>query len=83
MNNPLVLLCSAALLTTAAVAEDTRQTKGSADLFAKLDADGDGKVSKQEAAGSESFSHNFAALDGNADGYVTKREFQRNTMPKP
>jgi Ca2+-binding EF-hand superfamily protein len=80
----LALLCSAALLSTAALADDdTQRTKASSDSFAALDADGDGKVSKDEAAGHEDIVNSFDRLDRDRDGFVTKREFRRNTMPKP
>lgn len=84
MKSHLVFLCSAALLSTAALAgDDTQRTKVSGDSFASLDADGDGKVSKDEAAGHEEIVNNFDRLDKDRDGFVTKREFRRNTMPKP
>jgi hypothetical protein len=79
----LVALCSAALLSTGAIAEDPDRTKGSGGLFETLDADSDGKVTKEEAAANSSFADSFAALDGNSDGVVTKREYRRNTMKKP
>jgi hypothetical protein len=47
-----------------------------------VDADADGKVTKEEAATNASFEKNFAGLDGNSDGVVTKREYRRNAMPK-
>lgn len=84
MKSPLVLLCSAALLSTAALAaEDTQPSNTKTDSFASLDADGDGKVSKDEAAGHEEIVNAFDKLDRDRDGFVTKREFRRNTMPKP
>ena len=82
MKHSLAILCSAALLSTAALAEDKPSTKDP-DMFGTLDADGDGKISKTEATGNEDLARNFDTLDGNSDGYVTKREFRRNTMPKP
>jgi hypothetical protein len=84
MKTRLILLCSAALLTTAALANDNskRDGAGSTDVFKALDTDGDGKVSKSEAAANESFANSFDRLDGNSDGFVTKREYHRNTMPK-
>jgi Ca2+-binding EF-hand superfamily protein len=84
MKSHLAFLCSAALLSTAALAaDDTQRTKDSGDAFASLDADGDGKVSKDEAAGHDDIVNNFDRLDRDRDGFVTKREFRRNTMPKP
>jgi Ca2+-binding EF-hand superfamily protein len=84
MKSPLVLLCSAALLSTAALAaEDTQPTNAKSDSFTALDSDGDGKVSKDEAAGHEDIVNAFDKLDRDRDGFVSKREFRRNTMPKP
>jgi Ca2+-binding EF-hand superfamily protein len=81
MKYPMLVLCAVALTSTA-LAEDPSSTKSSGDLFTMVDADGDGKVTKEEAATNASFEKNFAALDGNSDGVVTEREYQRNTMPK-
>jgi Ca2+-binding EF-hand superfamily protein len=82
MKYALLVLCSAALGSAAAIAEDSSRTKGTNDLFKTVDVDADGKVSKEEAAANESFANNFPALDGNSDGVVTEREFRRNTMPR-
>jgi len=82
MKYQLIVLCSAALASTAALAEDPDRTKGSGDLFVTLDSDSDGKVSKEEAAANTSFASNFSALDKDSDGFVTKKEFRRNTMPQ-
>lgn len=49
-----------------------------ADLFVKLDADGNGTISRQEAAGSGGFfARNFDALDSNRDGVLSRAEFDR------
>ena len=83
MKTRLIVLCSAALLSTAAVANDPDAGKDTKDNFATLDTDSDGKLSKEEAAGSASLSTNFTMIDRNSDGYISKGEFRRNTMPKP
>jgi Ca2+-binding EF-hand superfamily protein len=84
MKTRLMLLCAAVLLSSAALADDNKMDeKGSGDTFKALDTDGDGKVSKSEAAANEHFANSFDKLDGNSDGYVTKREWQRNTMRRP
>lgn len=83
MKSPLIVICSAALLSTAAVANDPETAKDAKDNFATLDTDSDGKLSKDEAAGSASLSSNFTMIDRNSDGYISKGEFRRNTMPKP
>jgi Ca2+-binding EF-hand superfamily protein len=83
MKTGLILLCSAALFSTAALANDEPDAKSAGGIFQTLDADGDGKVSKSEAEANQGFSNNFDKLDGNSDGFVSKREFQRNTRAKP
>jgi hypothetical protein len=83
MKTGLVLLCSAALFSTAALADDKPDAKGSGGVFQALDTDGDGKISKSEAESNQSFANSFDKLDGNSDGFVTKREYQRNTHAKP
>ena len=83
MKTRLILLCSAALLSTSALAEDNPDAKGPGDTFKTLDSDGDGKISKSEAAVNEHLANSFDKLDGNSDGFVTKREWQRNTMRRP
>jgi len=82
MKYSLIVLCAAALASPAVMANDEGAPKDSNDLFATVDADSDGKVSKEEAATNKSFEKNFDALDGNHDGTVTEREYRRNTMPK-
>jgi len=82
MKYPLIVLCAAALASTAAFAEDSSPAKGSGDLFKTVDTNADGKVTKEEAATNTSFEKNFSALDGNSDGIVTEREYRRNAMPK-
>ena len=83
MKTRVILLCAAAALSTAALADDKPDARSAGGVFKTLDADGDGKISKSEAAANENFSSHFDALDGNSDGFVTRREYQRNTMPKP
>jgi Ca2+-binding EF-hand superfamily protein len=84
MKYQIILLAAAALVSTAAIAGDDKDkdSKGEPSMFKTLDADADGKLSKEEVAGNEGLSGSFDRLDSNSDGYVSKREFQRNTMPK-
>jgi Ca2+-binding EF-hand superfamily protein len=79
-----MLLCSAALLPAAALANDSRDAnmddrKGT---FATLDKDGDERLSPEEVADSR-LAGSFSALDRNSDGFVSKGEFRRNTRTKP
>lgn len=45
------------------------------DLWVKLDADADSKISLAEAAGNASLSTAFTAMDSNSDGFVTQAEY--------
>lgn len=81
MKYQIILLCSAALASGAALADD-KSMRSADDTFKELDQDSDGKISQAEAEANASLSSNFDKLDGNSDGYVTKREYHRNTMPK-
>ena len=48
------------------------------ELFKKLDTDGDGKISKDEADKSEHkmIKDHFSEIDTNSDGYISKEEFK-------
>jgi Ca2+-binding EF-hand superfamily protein len=78
-----VLICTAALLSPAAMAGDDPANKDKGDTFTSLDTDADGKLSQEEVATHSGLSASFAKLDGDSDGYISKREFRRNTMRKP
>lgn len=48
------------------------------DLFRKLDVDGNGSISRKEAAGAGGyFARNFDALDTNHDGLLSRAEFEQ------
>ena len=49
---------------------------GGAGLFAKLDTNTDGKISRDEAAAAPRFAQHFDALDANHDGFVTPDEMK-------
>lgn len=54
---------------------------GGDDLFAKMDTNGDGKVTKEEhAAGAKQM---FAQMDANKDGIVTATEMEAMSHGKP
>lgn len=44
--------------------------------IASLDADQDGRISQQEAAGKGRMAENFTAMDGNKDGYLVRSELR-------
>lgn len=82
MKYPLALLCSAALMSTAALANDDTRSSEKPSTFETLDKNSDGQLSQEELAGT-ALASSFDQLDGNSDGQVSKREFQRNTKSKP
>lgn len=45
-------------------------------IMQRVDTDGDGKISKEEAAADERMGANFASNDKNSDGFVDKAELQ-------
>lgn len=57
--------------------------------MAKLDANGDGRFSRDELAGRERALQNFSAIDANKDGFLTRDEMRahhqarRGEMGKP
>jgi Ca2+-binding EF-hand superfamily protein len=83
MKYQVILLASAALVSTAAIAGDDKDAKGATSTFQALDKDADGKLSQEEVAGNTGLSGSFEKLDSNSDGFISKREFNRNTMRKP
>ena len=46
------------------------------DVWVKLDADADSRISLAEAAANTSLSASFATMDSNSDGFVTQAEYQ-------
>jgi Ca2+-binding EF-hand superfamily protein len=84
MKTALIAFCSAAVLSGAALANDTDSDKDKAgnDAFAALDMDSDGKLSKDEVSGSTTLSASFTMIDRNSDGYISRGEYRRNTMPR-
>jgi Ca2+-binding EF-hand superfamily protein len=55
-------------------AHDARIAKRVDDVFARLDADKDGKISKAEASKGPRLSKKFDAVDADHDGFVTRAE---------
>lgn len=80
------LLCSALVaagltattLGTPAFADDdaakARLAKQVDNVFARLDSDHDGKITKSEASKGPRLSKHFDAIDTNHDGFVTRAE---------
>jgi hypothetical protein len=66
----LSLICCCVSITAAADAPK------SADPFAALDHDQDGRLSLEEARIDSSLGRRFAALDANKDGFLSPMEFE-------
>lgn len=49
------------------------------DVWVKLDADADSRISLAEAAGNASLTTSFATMDSNSDGFVTQDEYTAYT----
>jgi Ca2+-binding EF-hand superfamily protein len=49
--------------------------------FESLDANGDGKISKEEAATNESVSAQFSRYDQNGDGFIERAEVNAANSP--
>jgi Ca2+-binding EF-hand superfamily protein len=56
------------------VAPNARLAKHVDDVFARLDTDKDGRISKAEAGKGPRLSKHFEAVDADHDGFVTKAE---------
>ena len=57
-------------------ADTSRGSTGPGEALRRLDANGDGSISMNEADADASFKANFAAIDGNSDGSVSRAEYQ-------
>lgn len=49
------------------------------DVWVKLDADADSRISLAEAAANASLTGSFATMDSNSDGFVTQDEYTTYT----
>jgi hypothetical protein len=85
-----LMLTAAALLCAPAFAQDQPQAQPSvSSVFAALDANKDGRISKEEAQAHPVVSQGFAAADSNSDGAITNEEFSASfttrsqTTPPP
>ena len=66
---------AAALLPEVAAAQATPQDTSPQALFARLDSNADGKVSKEEATRMPSVATRWEELDKNKDGALSREEF--------
>lgn len=73
----LTILAAMALLAPMPVlAQDDLNTGERLDMFRRLDADGDGWVSKAEAAARREVAAGFPKADANRDGRLSFAEFE-------
>jgi Ca2+-binding EF-hand superfamily protein len=80
MRFPGILALLAALLAPMQVhAQDNLNTPERLDTFRKLDTDGDGWLSKAEAAARREVAAGFSKADANRDGRLSYAEFE--TIP--
>jgi len=70
----ILLIATAALLSSAAFAQDEGRVSMSA-AFDALDANKDSKISKQESQSSPVVAQSFAEADQNSDGAISREEF--------
>ena len=81
MNKLVLAMSSAALLASAAFANEPENTQlavvdNSPAAFSKLDMDKDGRVSAIEAANDSGLAAAFTQADTDKDGYLSSTEFQ-------
>jgi hypothetical protein len=69
-----IALLAAALLSTAAIADD-KSMKSADQKFDSLDRNKDSAISKTEASKDEMLTVKFASVDTDGDGYVSKAEY--------
>jgi len=73
---------AAALAQSPSPAPDTRpQQQQQGATFESLDTNGDDKISKEEAAASQSVSAQFSRYDQNGDGYIDRAEVASTNHP--
>jgi len=73
---------AAALAQSPSPAPDTQpQQQQQGTTFESLDTNGDDKISKEEAAASQSVSAQFSRYDQNGDGYIDRAEVASTNHP--
>ena len=83
MNALIKVAALAALLSVGTAFAQEPATGGTESMdYTKLDANGDGKISKDEAVGDASLSANFDALDADKNGSLSASELKAAKKPK-
>ena len=72
-----ILVLTASSLAVATAYADTGTTNKAKEGFKSLDIDGDGQVSKAEAAGNKEVTEAFDRADRNRDGKLSVAEYER------
>jgi Ca2+-binding EF-hand superfamily protein len=75
------LAAAIAQTTPPTPAETPPQSQGT--NFESLDTDGDGRISKTEAAANESVKAQFGSYDLNGDGFIDRAEVNKANTAKP
>jgi EF hand len=73
----------AALLPLAGMAQTPSDPPQKGATFESLDANGDGKISKAEAAANADVSAQFSRYDQNGDGFIERAEVNSTNEPPP
>lgn len=76
-----LLPLTAALAQSAAEQSDQPSQHGA--TFESLDQDGDGRISRAEAAADANVTAQFSRYDRNADGYIERAEVDQANDPQP
>ena len=80
----LIATAVAALLPIAgAMAQSPTEPEQKGATFESLDANGDGKISKAEAAANADVSAQFSRYDQNADGFIERAEVSSANQQPP
>ncbi|MGH6611289.1 MAG: hypothetical protein ACRECQ_13655 [Burkholderiaceae bacterium] len=68
---------------SAAFAADSARTEKRGARVAKLDTNGDGQISREEAATAPRLAQRFDRIDANKDGQITRDEFASARSGRP
>ncbi len=63
-------------LGPAALADETDNTRRVEKIFARLDTNNDGKISREEGAKGPRIARHFDKIDADGDGFITRAELK-------